>query len=296
MEIKKGRPSSTAEEVAIHRAVESMRPENERICHDPYAIRFLSPETSRFLEMIANGSSMAKAKMEEMNRLFPGTQNSIVARVRYIDDIVEESIDDGIEQLVILGAGYDTRAHRIKRLEKIKVFEVDHPSTQAVKIEKVKEIFGSLPAHVRYVPVDIGSEDLCQRFTENGYDRSQRTLFTMEGLLYYFPPKLVDELLSFIAVSSGRGSTIVFDYFPKSMVDGTCKSEVGKRIRERVERYGEPLKFGIREGAVVDFLTQRGFFDVKDVTSEDYKKAYFRGANANRDVCSLYSFAHARVN
>lgn len=125
--------SKTAEEMAIHRAVESLKPENERICYDPYAIQFLSPGPSKLVELIASGNDMAKKKMEEMNSLFPGTQNSVIARVRYFDDSVKSGVDDGIKQLVILGAGYDTRACRIKGLEQLKVFEVDHPSTQKIK-------------------------------------------------------------------------------------------------------------------------------------------------------------------
>ena len=73
---------------------------------------------------------------EHYERLFPGLGNSIRARVRYFDDFVKASIADGLQQLVILGAGYDTRAYRIEGLNKIKVFEVDHPSTQIAKLEK----------------------------------------------------------------------------------------------------------------------------------------------------------------
>jgi methyltransferase (TIGR00027 family) len=296
MHIKRKNTSSTAEEIAFHRVIESGKADEKRICYDPYAIYFIGPELLRFSEAIACNHPEAKARLEEMYRLFPGTQNSIVARVRYFDDYLEDSLDDGIEQLVILGAGYDTRAYRTKGLkEKVKVFEVDFQGTQKVKIEKIKEIFGSLPAHVAFVNADIGSEKLFKKLIEHGYNHSQKTLFIMEGLIYYLPPQSVDSLLSLIVQNSCPGSKIIFDYFPQSMVDGTCDLEVGNLIHERVKQSGEPLKFGIEEGTVEKFLKERGFSHIQNVTSEDYKKAYFYGENENQEVCSLYSFVHAMV-
>lgn len=296
MQIKREETSATAEEIAFHRVIESAKSEEERICNDPYAIHFIGPELLKFLEAIQCNYPEAKARMEAMNSLFPGTQNSIVARARYFDDYLKASLDEGIEQLVILGAGYDTRAYRIEGLkEKVKVFEVDYQSTQKVKMEKIIEIFGYLPSHVRYVDADVGTEELFERLMENGYEQSKKTLFIMEGLIYYIPPEGVDNLLSFIVQNSGKGSKIIFDYFPQSVIDGTCDLEVGKRIYQRVKQSGEPFKFGIKERTVEKFLKERGFSKIQNVTSDDYKKAHFHGKNKDREVCSLYSFVHAVV-
>lgn len=130
-------PSKMAEMIAVHRFIESSRPQGERICYDPYAAHFVSPEMMRALEETARDPSRAKAISEHYERLFPGLTYSIRARVRYFDDFVKKSIDDGLEQLVILGAGYDTRAYRIDGLKGgVKVFEVDHPDTQDVRPER----------------------------------------------------------------------------------------------------------------------------------------------------------------
>ena len=131
--------------------------------------------------------------------------------------------------------------------EKVRVFEVDHPDTHNVKIKKVKEIFGSLPDHVTYVPVDFETENLGERLVIQGYDRSLKTLFLLEGLVMYIPPEAVDETLSFIAKNSGKGSVILFDYYLESVVDGTCELEVGKNILNYTKQQGEPLQFGIKE-------------------------------------------------
>lgn len=282
----------TAEGIAIHRFTESQRPEGERICHDPYAIYFLSPG---ILEFKARNPDKSKAMLEQYERFFPGLGNSIRAKARYFDDFVKKSIDERLEQLVILGAGYDSRAYRIEGLKNLQVFEVDHPATQSLKVEKIKKIFGSLPDHVVYVPADLSIDDLGQRLAEMGFDKSKKSLFLMEGVIFYIPPKKVDEILSFIVKNSGKGSAVLFDYFPQSVVDGSCEMEVGRNIHNQLKQLEEPLQFGIKEGTVEEFLTQRGFSQVQNVTSEDYKRAYFHGVNKDRTVCSLMQFAHATV-
>lgn len=285
--------SKMAELIALHRVAESRKPEGERICYDPYAVHFVDPETLAFA---ASNPDKTKAMSEHYERLFPGLANSIRARVRYFDDFAKNSIDEGLEQMVILGAGYDTRAYRIEGMKgNVKVFEVDHPDTQSVKIEKVKQIFGSLPDHIMYVPVDFETENFGERLIAHGFDRSLKTLFLMEGLVMYIPPEAVDEILSFIAMNSGKGSAILFDYYPDSVVDGTCKLEVGKNIFDYTFQQGEPLKFGIKEGMVEPFLAERGFSRVKNVTAEEYKKMYFHGINKDRKVNNLLFFAHAMI-
>ena len=286
--VKRKGPSIMAESIALHRVVESAKPEGERICYDPYAIRFIRPE---FLEAFKDPVK-AKATHEHYERLFPGFGNSVRARVRFFDDFVKTAVDEGLEQLVVLGAGYDTRAYRIKGLEgKVEVFEVDRPETQELKIKKIKEIFGSLPDHVIYVQVDFDIETLGQKLIDSGYDRSLKSLFIMEGLVMYISPKAVDDTLAFIVENSGIGSSVLFDYFPESVVEGTC--EVGRNMRDFAQKAGEPFQFGIKEGTIETFLEKRGFSRIKNVTSEDYKKAYFHEVNKDRTVCSLMFFVHA---
>lgn len=286
-------PSKMAEIIAFHRFGESRKPEGERIFYDPYAVNFVDPET---LAMAVSNPEKTKAMSEYYERLFPGLASSIRARVRYFDEFVKNSLKEGLEQLVILGAGYDTRAYRIEGLkEKIKVFEVDHPDTQRVKIGKIKEIFGSLPDHVIFVPVDFETDNFGERLFEQGYDRSQKTLFILEGLIMYIPPEAVDEILSFITKTSGKGSSVIFDYYLESVVDGTCELEVGKNIHNFLVQVGEPLQFGIKEGMAESFLTARGFSQIRNITDKDYQNMYFNGVNKGRSVCSLLYFAHAVI-
>jgi methyltransferase (TIGR00027 family) len=285
-------PSKMAENIALIRAGEASRPEAERICYDPYAIRFISPEV---LEFMTRYPEQFRAQQEQVDRAMPGLGNTAVARVRYIDDTVKTALKDGIEQLVILGAGYDTRAYRIEGADKVRVFEVDHPDTVGYKMEKIREIFGALPAHVTYVPTDLEVVSLGQRLTESGYDPKKKTLFVLEGLIMYLPPGALDETFAFIAHNAGKGSAVVFDYgrvVSNIKDDKDMKTAISayNSIKER----GDLIKSGIAE-PIEKFLGDRGFTKVKNMDAPDFKKAYFHGKNASREVSGLLSFAYAVV-
>jgi methyltransferase (TIGR00027 family) len=174
-----------------------------------------------------------------------------------------------------------------------------------VKIKKIKEIFGSLPDHVEYVSVDFETEYFGQRLLEHGYNRSQKTVFIIEGLIYYLPQKAVDEMLYFISKNSGSGSAVIFDYVYESSIDRTngicgvqctaCNQNEIKSATKDMAQKGELYKFGIKDGMLESFISQHGFSRICNVTSEDYKKTYFKGINENRPVCFLSNFAHAIV-
>lgn len=286
------RPSDTAEEVALIRIMESKKPESERICYDPLAIHFISTETLKLLQ----NPEKAKEMKKEKEILFRGVANSIAARVIYFDDFVKKSLNEGFEQLVIFGAGYDTRAYRIEGIENVKVFEVDHYDTQRVKVEKIKEIFDFIPDHVEYVPVDFETETISQKLFDAGYKSSKRTLFLMEGLIYYIPPNAVDDILEFIVENSGKGSTVLFDHVSRvASFDKTPDKEVAENLLKFMEEKKESMKFSLEDRTVEKFLLKRGFSNIKELKIEDYKKAYFCGKNEDKTVFSLMSFVSAVV-
>lgn len=284
----KAGPSKMAETAALIRVRESGLPEDERICYDPYAIRFVSQE---LLAMVRQHPEQFRAEMEKHDRLMPGLANSLVARVRFFDDIVTAAIAGGLEQMVILGAGFDTRPYRIGGLRSVRVFEVDQQETVTVKTGKIKEIFGSLPDHVAYVPVDLEADSLGRRLGQNGYDRSKKTLFVMEGLIYYLPPEAVDGLLAFIVRNSGRGSAVLFDY-GRVLDRPASAGDAGGMDFAR--RQGEPIKSGISE-PIETFLGHRGFSIIRNLDSAEYKELYFRGKNSGRAVYDRSSFVYAAV-
>lgn len=286
--MKTNRASTTAEGIALARAIESQKPAEQRICYDPFARQFVSAlYWSVFRFFVSTGYA---------ERRGPGTMGFLVARERHIDDYLQACLDDGLEQLVILGAGYDSRAYRFDRLKDCRVFEVDHPATQQAKIVKLKRILGALPAHVVFVPIDFETQTLEQRLTECGYDEHKKTLFIWQGVTQYLTPEAVDGTLAFVANHSGQGSSIIFDYMYTSLLDGTVRrGEVNSMQRYR-RLTGEGFRFGIPEGTIKAFMQQRGFCRVKNATHEDFKRAYFSGVNQKRAVAAGYAIVSAIVS
>ncbi len=122
-----------------------------------------------------------------------------------------------------------------------------------------------------------------------------KTLFIWEAVTEFITPQAVDETLAFVANSSGEGSSIVFDYLYKSVVDGTSQLKGAKESREGLARRGEAYMFGIEEGTITDFLSQRGFLPIEIANGEFLKNAYFKGKNENRVVLQWVEYVHASV-
>lgn len=292
--MKEGKASKTAENVAAFRALESFKPTNERILDDHYAVQFLSGIYGAIAKFRFLLSSRLLVKITDwyISNFIPGGINFDVVKARYIEDYLNQCIEDGIEQLVLLGAGYDSRAFRFNALkEKVKVFEVDHPDSQRVKKEKVKRIFGSLPDHVIYVSFDFDHGKLDEKLFESGYSKNRKTLFIWEGVIYYLTAEAVDETLAFIANNSGEGSSVIFDYAFESFITGRVK-EAEKMIR-KLAQLGEPLIFGIKEGTVEEFLSKRGFYEVKQMNAQSLDNTYFKGTNRKSSPC--WAVTHATV-
>lgn len=264
---------------AAFRAVESMKNEDQRVCFDPYAKTFLSPP----LRIISKSSLLTRIALFYLSVKLPGIFNEIVSRTRYIDDRVIQSIDDSMTQLVILGAGFDTRAHRIPEVkQKMRVFEIDHPMTQRVKIKKIDKLFNGKSDHVVYVPVDFEYQTIRERLAECGYDPSQKTLFIWEGVTMYISPEAVDETLAFIAGHSAEGSGVIFNYCFQSVVDGSCTLFGAEKFSKYVMKKEEPILFGIETAMTEVFLKQRGFAHVIDADGKDLAEMYFTGPNRGR--------------
>lgn len=286
--------SQTAEIMARHRAAELQYPEDQRVCNDPYAIYFVSQEVRQAFKKPLRSLLIRLW----VNWMFPGVHNGVISRVRYMDDCVGKCLENGMQQMVIIGAGYDTRAYRFNGLsEKVKVFELDHPATQKRKQEKLKEIFQSIPRHVAHIPIRLENDEVSVKLFEAGYDQSLKTLFIMEGLLMYLPPPFVDKILTFITTASGPGSWITFDYLPPSMIDGTIKAKEGKNMIKGVNKWGEPFRFGLRHETAKPFLSSRGFCHIHTINAPDLKAIYFNGNRRGKiKISSVFSFAFAEVD
>ena len=287
--MRKSQSSMTAIGIAIVRAIESDRPEAERICYDPYARQFVNGVLYHFVRFFD--------KLGYSERKGPGVMGFLTVRERHIDEYLITCLANGVQQVVILGAGYDARAYRFEEFKRgVKVFEVDHPATQQAKLKKLVKIFDGVPQHVTYVAIDFNTQTLEQRLSECGYDEHAKTLFIWQGVTQYLTPESVDSTLAFVASHSGPGSSITFDYMYTSLLDGTVKrGEVNSMQRYR-HMTGEGFKFGIPEGTIEAFMQQRGFCRIRNASHQDFKRLYFSGVNQNRAVAAGYAIVSATVS
>jgi methyltransferase (TIGR00027 family) len=219
----------------------------------------------------------------------------LVARERYIDDVLQNYLCEGLQQLVILGAGYDSRAYRFDLSGRVKTFEVDHPITQADKLKKVQKAFGRIPMHVTYVVVDFNTQKLSERLRTSGYDTNLISLFIWQGVTMYLTPEGVDAILAFVVHHAAHGSAIIFDYIYQDVLDGIQMQNEITNIRRYRFMTGEGLTFGIPEGTAESFLRQRGFQQVIDINTETLKAVYYTGKNANRKVVGGYGIVIGKL-
>jgi methyltransferase (TIGR00027 family) len=286
--MKENQSSITASGIAVARAVESEKPEGVRICYDPYAMKFIHPLFYRFMRLFID--------IGYAERSGPGVQGFLVARCRYMDDVLQEFLQDGLQQLVVLGAGYDSRAYRFEQLkERVKVFEVDYPPTQQEKMKKVRVGLGELPSYVTYVGIDFNTQLLGKRLPECGYDERLKTLFIWEGVVMYLSAQAVSDTLSFIAQHSGPSSRVIFDYIYTPLLDGTVRHGEVSRMHRARRFSGEGLTYAFPEGGVAKYLEGLGFTRVWDMSSDELHQRYFSGANARRKVAWGYGIALAEV-
>jgi methyltransferase (TIGR00027 family) len=203
--MRAGRPSRTAEQNAAFRAAESRRPPAVRLVNDPYADRLL-PTGLRILARISSVPIAGRALKWFVDTRWPGARSSIIARTRLIDEWLCAAIGARVKQVVLLGAGYDSRAWRLPALAHARVFEVDHPATSA---EKQRRLAGSGAdfSHMRFVSVDFDRQMPAERLVQAGFDPSQRAIVIWDGVTNYLRPEAVDAITRWWAAWLKVGSS-----------------------------------------------------------------------------------------
>ncbi len=278
--MRKTQASQTAMGTAALRAIESEKPADERICYDPFAREFIGKWFYLQVKLFARFSDW----------FTHGGSAFVVCRSRYIDDYLQECLRTGTVQVVILGAGLDSRAYRSELLARaVKTFEVDYPATQAGKIERVKKVFGKTPATHVYVPIDFNVDTL-DKLVAHGFDRSLKTLFIWEGVTLYLPEEAIDATLTWIRANAATGTAIIFDYQDTSTL---TQRNHAYAVLNRLT--GEKRVFGMEKDQMEAFLTQRGFTHVVNVSAEQLQHLYCTGSNQGRSVATYYFIIHAEV-
>jgi methyltransferase (TIGR00027 family) len=218
-----------------------------------------------------------------------GLVRAMTERTRFIDEALERAIREGATQVLIPGAGFDSHPYRYQDLlARARVFEVDRPRTLAFKQRRVAAVLGAPPPNLTYVPLDLEHDELPSVLARHGYDVSRRTFVIMEGVTMYVAEEELRALFRFVAAHPA-GSSIVFDFATRTMVDGIKHIDlaaVPAPARPSFERFldlikDEPWLFGFPVGGEEGFLAELGLTlrEVLTIGSEEAAARYLTRAD-----------------
>ncbi len=280
----------TAFLVATVRLHEQYQPQELRLFTDPVITIFFSRLTL-FLMKFKLFRDMESMLFQLMTK---GVVGSLLCRTRYIDDSCTTAIDDGIDQIVILGAGLDTRPYRIAGINKVTVLEVDLPPIQKIKQAKIKQAWGTLPANISYIPIDFNNQTLDEVITAAELDFTKRIFFIWEGVTPYITAEAVKGTLSFIA-KAAPGSIVVFSYILQSVIDKTSAIPGADNLMQYFEEKDQAWIFGLNPAGLFDFLQQFKLTLVEDIGAAYYRETYLQPLRRDLPVAEFERIACARI-
>jgi len=287
------RPSRTAEFMALFRAIETAEPPRHRLFEDPYAAALLTGPL-RALAGLARLPVAGRLATYFLDLGWPRTRSSAVVRTRLIDDLVRQAVGGGARQALLLGAGFDSRPYRLEELRDVPLFEVDHPSTQKAKRQRLEARLGRLPGNVRFVPVDFEKDDLENALLHAGFDTDVAAVAVWEGVVSYLTPAAVDQNFRMLARILAQGSELIFSYVHRGALDGSVAFREARRWKSRVRSSGEPFIFGFDPAGLADYLRPRGFTLVRDLSTAEAAKSYCEPLRRSEPGSELYRIAAAR--
>ncbi len=201
----------------------------------------------------------------------------LAVRSRYAEDQLARAVERGVGQYVVLGAGLDTFAYRNPfRSEGLRVFEVDHPATQAWKRQRLEEADIPVPLELTFAAVDFERESLADGLLRAGFDVHRAAFFSWLGVTPYLSRSAFDATLGFIA-SMPRASGVAFDYAVERRMLTPRQQIALDAMSERVARAGEPFQLFFDPAALARDLAREGFRDIEDLDGEAINARYFAG-------------------
>lgn len=254
-------PSRTALGAARHRAAHQIL-EHGRIFTDPLAVRILGEDAESIAKEAEENPSSRRM------RIF------IAARTRIAEDALAQATESGVGQLVVLGAGLDTYAYRGECADRLRIFEVDHPATQAWKRERLNNAGIELPASLTFAPVNFETETLSAGLEAAGFDPAQETFFTWLGVVPYLTEDAFWSTIIFIANLPG-GAHVVFDYSDPPDSLSPEMRELHEARAARVAELGEPWVNYFEQVNLQDELKELGFSRIEDLGPREIAARFF---------------------
>jgi methyltransferase (TIGR00027 family) len=286
----KNRASLTAEYMALFRALESSRPASSRLFNDSFAACFLG-ELRKWLYRVARGELGRRLVERVLDSAAPGARAAGIARTKWIDDEVTAALAEA-KQLVLLGAGFDTRAFRLPEAARATTFELDHPETSRAKQAALKK-HGSLPDRVRYGSLDFIHQAVDAVLEQAGFDKMQTACFVWEGVTNYLTAEAIDAVLRQVQ-HAAPGSILLFTYVDRAVLENPERFFGAAKLMARLESYGESWTFGYYPEALPAYLAARGYHLLANLSVADVWRRTGRSGSGTRGY-EFYWLASARV-
>jgi methyltransferase (TIGR00027 family) len=220
----------------------------------------------------------------------------VLGRARYNEEKLSDAIRNGISQYVIVGAGLETFALRRPDLQnRLRVFELDHPVTQALKRDRLGRAALAVPPNLHFCPIDFERESVASALARSPHDPALPTFFSWLGVTYYLTRQAISNTLTSIRTVAGPGSEIVLDYADSVMFLPENQSPALRALFNWAESLGEPFISGFDPGTFDEELAALGFEVLEDLDHEAQEARYFASrADGLRPVVPTH-FAHARL-
>ncbi|MBU1275366.1 MAG: class I SAM-dependent methyltransferase [Proteobacteria bacterium] len=284
--MQENKPSHTALRVATQRAAHQLL-DDPKVLDDPQALAILGPESAAALRADPRGS--------ETSPISPYLRAFTAARSRYAEDQLGRAVESGVGQYVVLGAGLDTFALRNPHPpQALRVFEVDHPATQAWKRELMAQAGLAVPEGLTFAPMDFHEQTLAQGLAQAGHDPARPTFFSWLGVTPYLTPEAVMATLGFIA-SAPVGSGVAFDYAILPELLDPRGRMVLEAILQRVQASGEPWHAFFDPAALAGELAALGLGRVRDLDQAGINQLYFRDRGDGLGVGTMFHLMSAWV-
>lgn len=254
------RASLTAAAVAFYRGLESIDANEPSLFHDEFAGHLLGGPAQRLLVALQAMARTRPTLRPSVQSLFAPLSHHIALRTAAIDATLRDAIEDGFDQVVIVGAGLDARAWRLAELASVDVFEVDHPATQARKRERAAGLTPRARS-VTWAAVDFERDALSQRLAEVGHDAARRTFWIWEGVTPYLPPIATRRTLLAMRARSAPHSRLIVSYARPGLVTlPPALQPVLRPVIDAAFRWiGEPLRGAMTTDAFIGLLASAGF-------------------------------------
>ena len=211
----------------------------------------------------------------------PGIRLHYVLRKRYLEEVARAAISNGIRQIVVLGAGFDTLTLRLhKSFPEAEFFEVDHPATQRIK-RRVSESQSGPENNLHFVALDLARDGLGESLLRHENFRPQeQALFVAEGLLMYLAPPEVDRMFEFIRTHSASETLFAFTFMERQAAGRIGFRQSSRAVDTWLRLRGESFKWGLERERVSEFLAARGF-KLREVVAADRLREYLAPASLN---------------